>query len=405
MTNFVTTFALARSVSASEFGNFALLYSILLFCNSMQLALLTQPHNVLGVEHQGSTYRLYTTSIAVGQLTFAAVAAGTAFLAALVASARGSEWRYLLVAVGLLVFCWQLQEFVRRVLYTEGRLSGALLNDICSYGGQMLIVLALWRMDRLCVSSALYAIALTSGISAALGIWQLRRSFALGLSAAMLAGNLRFGRWLAAGMLGYWISDQTYILLSAMLLGKDAVGTMMAVHLIFGPSRILSGFLDSILATWFARTLAEGGKRSLDAALRQVQALSAITMGGYCVFAAVLATPILASLYGSKYNGSEALVVLYAIFMLASQMSTVLAGAMKALRLPAEVSKGYAVTSVMAVSLAWPLIQLWNINGAVLGMILTPLAVIAIYSRAYRRWSQRPSVPSESSASPTVTTS
>ena len=44
-TNFATMVLLARGLSQEAFGSFTLIYSVLLFANSLQSGLITKPHN------------------------------------------------------------------------------------------------------------------------------------------------------------------------------------------------------------------------------------------------------------------------------------------------------------------------------------------------------------------------
>lgn len=74
-TNFVTMVLLARGLSREDFGRFTLVYSILMFANALQSALVTQAHNVLGATRHGEDYDRYTTSTAIGQILLAAIAA------------------------------------------------------------------------------------------------------------------------------------------------------------------------------------------------------------------------------------------------------------------------------------------------------------------------------------------
>ena len=71
--NFVTVVLLARGLSQADFGYFTLVYSVLLFANSLQAGLVTQPHNILGATRRGTDYCRYTTSTAVSQLVLAAL--------------------------------------------------------------------------------------------------------------------------------------------------------------------------------------------------------------------------------------------------------------------------------------------------------------------------------------------
>src|SRR5947209_17340030 len=68
-TNFVTMILVARGLgSPAEFGTFTLVYSALLFANILQVAMVTQPHNVLGTGRDGEAYARYTTSCGLTQL-------------------------------------------------------------------------------------------------------------------------------------------------------------------------------------------------------------------------------------------------------------------------------------------------------------------------------------------------
>src|SRR5258708_31273373 len=61
--NFATMVLVAHGLgNLVDFGRFTLVYSALLFANVLQVALVTQPHNVLGAAREGDNYRRYTTS-------------------------------------------------------------------------------------------------------------------------------------------------------------------------------------------------------------------------------------------------------------------------------------------------------------------------------------------------------
>ena len=95
----------------------------MLFANILQFALVTQPHNVLGVTRHGEEYRRYTTTTGLVQLLLALL---LGVVAAIVAG--GARIKQLPITPQLdRAHCfvnrcfWQLQEFIRRVMYTWGR--------------------------------------------------------------------------------------------------------------------------------------------------------------------------------------------------------------------------------------------------------------------------------------------
>ena len=128
--NFVTMVLLARGLGEARFGEFTLVYTALLFANSFQDSLVAQPHNVLGPTRSGRDYVRYTSSTAAMQLLLAAAGAALSLLAGVAAVAAGWHGATLFFAMAAAVVGWQFQEFMRRVMYTEGRLGGAFLNAV-----------------------------------------------------------------------------------------------------------------------------------------------------------------------------------------------------------------------------------------------------------------------------------
>src|SRR4051794_4844783 len=73
--NFITMVALARSLGPAAFGAFTLAYSALLYANSLQGALITQPHNVLGASREAGSAEYRRLSSTAARMQLSAVAA------------------------------------------------------------------------------------------------------------------------------------------------------------------------------------------------------------------------------------------------------------------------------------------------------------------------------------------
>jgi len=383
--NFITMVLAARSMPKAEFGSFTLVYSALLLANVLQSTLITQAHNVLGATREGLDYRVYTSTTGMGQLIFLLIEAIAASVVAAVAALHHSPQTAMLVALVPAICGWQLQEFVRRVLYTEGRLGAAFANDIVSYAGQTAWIALLWRWQTLTGASALYALAWTSVAAAIWGVWQLRGSLTFRFKSAFIVENWRFGKWLAGAELVGWCSSlQMYLYLAALFIGTAATGELKAAQLIFGPTRMLAFFLGNVLPIRFSRALAQGGDAKMHAGLRMVVAVIAPLLGGYCLFAAVFASRLMRMLYGDSYAGNASVLQLYAICAFLNYMQMVVAAALSAKRLTHLIFSSSVYGGVIALSLSWVLIKSLGIDGAVVCMMLTALIVSILYLRAYR---------------------
>lgn len=396
--NFVTMVLLARGLGPAAFGSFALAYTAMLFANSTQTALITQPHNVLGVAFLGDAYRRYTSAAGIGQVLLVAVAALVALVVAGVGRAAGWGATPLLFALAPAIVAWQLQEFVRRVLYTEGRLAAAFANNLISYGGQVAILALLWRAETLSGPAALYVLAGTSAVAAACGVWQLRNSLARSLSLRPLRDNWRFGRWLWGGEFAFWGSSGLYYYLTAAILSAAATGSVRACNVLTGPIVVLLTFLDTILPIRFARTLAEGGERALRREVLVAYAATAPLVIAYSGTLFLVAAPLLDLVYGDQYAGYVSVLRLIAVEVLIGYATRIVTAVLKAQQRPQYIFYGYVVAAIVAISTGWWIIQSLGPRGAVLGWMITWGIVGASCWYGYARSAGRPAIMSAETA-------
>ena len=403
-TNFATMILVARGLaSPAEFGIFTLVYSALLFANILQVALVTQPHNVLGTARAGEAYARYTTSCGVAQLLLVLVEGTLALIAAVVA------WRMHSVAAGMLlalvpsIIFWQLQEFLRRVLYTEGRHAAAFANDLISYGGQTVVLGALWLLDdlsrrgylashhqRLTGTTALCALAGTSAIAVVLGVWQIRGSLSRHLTLSALRENWHFGKWLVGAEVLTWCSSlHMYLYLAAVFVGTAASGDLKAAQTLFGPMRVVAYYLDTVLPIRFARALAGGGEDALHRGLRRVLGRIVGPLAAYCLLVALLAKPLLHLTFGKQYIGASTVLMLYSGYALLTYLQMIVAAALKARRQTRFIFLGSACGVVVALAAGCGFILLFGTNGVLLAMISTAIVVTALYFYAGHRISPR----------------
>ena len=401
-TNFLLMILLARGLSTEAFGGFSLIYSVLLFANALQSALVTQAHNVLGVRYQGEEYARYTTSAAIFQLVLVASLSLLALAAWTFAHISALSEAPLLLALVPSILGWQLQEFARRVLYTERRLAAAFANDLISYGCQSLVIASLWWMEALTAPLALYALAATSAVAAIVGGWQIRGSLCRRVDPAAFRENWHYGKWLtASAFVGHWLSAEAFTYMAAAMLGVAAAGILRAVNLVFGPTRVLYYVFLTMLPIRFSRTLAEDGAPALRAQLRKVHLVAIPTIGGYCLLVAVFAEPLLRLFFGDKYAGNGSVLMLYAALTFFVFMSMIVTAALLANRQTRHVFLSQLLAGVLAIPVGATLIYAVGVRGAVLGMIANNLALYAILNfYLSRSVAPSPSVPREERSEP-----
>ena len=400
--NFLTMVLVARGLhDQDQFGLFVLAYMALLMAGSFQSGLITQPHNVLGAARRRGAYRRYTAATAASQVGVAALLAVGSLLATLLAWALGSPLTPLLLPLAPVVVAWQVQEFCRRVLYTEGRLHAAVVNDSLSYGGQLVLLSTSFWLGMLGGVAALWIIGATSALAAGVGVWQLRRSIHWPTLLNPAAWPIRdwhenwvYGRWLVASeMLGDWLSKRLYLFVGAAVLTPAAAGVLAAAQTLFGPARIPAYACRAVLPSRFARALADQGPVELDRQLRRALLGALPLLGGYCLFAAVFARPLLGLTFGDDYRRHAPIIAMYAAVMFFGYAGMIVSTALRAQQLSRAIFTRRVWASVLGLPVGVPLLFLWGhdggLEGAVLGMATSAVMMCVLYFDAYRRHKAR----------------
>ena len=394
-TNFATGVLTIRALHHDEFGMFSVIYGVLLLCNIFQSTLVTQAHNVLGATRDGDRYKRYTGSAAAGQLGLVGVEALLALPIAIIASLAHWQAAAMLWALIPAIVAWQLQEFVRRVLYTEGRYAAAFWNDVISYGGQTLALALLyaahaWHGYPFTGAIALYVLAATSALGAILGLWQLRHSLVPAVDRHDLDENWHFGKWLLGGeLLGLCSSLLMQVWLVALLLGTMASANLRAVQILFGPTRLIAFFLATVLPIRFARTLHAHGAEALKSQVRHVFLVLAPLVGVYCMLLAVFPQPLLKLVYGKEYAANDAATVLalYSISAFLSYMQMVIAAALTAGRKTRAIFTASRWGCYVALLMSPICIRAFGAPGSIISIIMTTLVGTVLLGIAYHRYS------------------
>ena len=386
--NFALMVFVARALNdPALFGAFALVHSWILLANIPQSGLVTRAHNVLGASRHGRRYVRYTTATGFGSLLIALAVAGAALAAAFVCYICGwGATGLLLLAAAPAVLFWQLQEFLRRVLYTEGRTAEAFINDLISYGGQSALIGSLWLNGRLTGPLAFYSIAAAAGLAAIIGLWQLRTSLGLRLAWAGLRENWNFGKWLVGADVVTWLgSVHAFSYIVATLVGTAASGQLRAAQALFGPARVLGFFLETVLPIRFAKALANYGPAAMHEQLKRAGVTALPLLGAYCLLMGLGARSLTRLVYGEKYAQAGTLVALYAGYAFLSFVMMMIAAALTARRRTRTIFWASLWGGIVALATSWPLIGLFQTPGVIVCMTVGVLVAIAWSWISYQR--------------------
>ncbi len=384
-TNFFTMVLLARALSPAAFGVFTLAYAVLLFMNGIQSALITEPHNVLGATRDGNDYIGYTTAIGLAQLLLIAVSALVTGTAAVIAAFAGWSIAPVLVALTPALVAWQLQEFVRRVLYTKTNVPAAFKNDLLSYGGQIIGIATLWRTGHLTPTGALLVLAATSLLGLLLGLWQvrshLRRSLVADYWSSAIGEQWRFGKWLLGTTLLTWTSGQLYPMLVAGFVSLGATGAMKAMLTIMGPTHLFLNAMGPLFMPRAATAYQQGHAPAARAFFRKILWVTAPLMLIYCLGVAAFAHPVVRLLYGDQYAEYSWFLAILALVYALIYLRTVVTVILRSMGVTAPIFVANLWSTVVVLTLGVAAVYSLGVVGAGLGMIVHGVLVNVILWR------------------------
>lgn len=388
LSNFLATIILARNASPTELGVYGVGFTALRLARSIQEGITIQPMNVIGAGMEEHEFRRYATGTSIVQIALAILGSASVAVGGWILTATGNDVAGpTLFALWFVFLWWQLQEYIRRMMYTRGTVFSAVVNTILANTVRLILMIWLQRQGRLDGIASLDAIGWGALAALLPGLWFTRRF--LGSSWLSLRQtwqrNWDFGRWVLGGTLANWVAVEFYPVLTAGMISFAAAGAYRALQNLVAPIHLLLRAIDTFLTPRAARQFDLGGKTALYRTLRLTYLISGIPILGVLVFAMLFPSQILHLLYGDTYveyaGGVTLMAIFYALWFAYWPMQT----ALKAARFsrPIFIANLTAIVTMFTIGV-WA-IQRWGVFGTIAGQALNSLVVGVILWAAWAR--------------------
>jgi O-antigen/teichoic acid export membrane protein len=386
--NFLATIILARAVSPTELGVYGVGFIALRLVRSIQEGFTVQPMNVFGASMTEADFKRYATSTSLIQIGLALVSAAIVAACGWVLTATGNDVAGpTLFSLWFAFLWWQLQEYLRRALYTRQAVFNAVVNSVLANGVRLALMVLWASQGRLSGIAGLQAIAWGSLAALIPGIWFTRGYWTrryLSLKETWRL-NWNFGRWLIGGMLANWVAVEFYPVLTAGLISFAAAGAYRALQNLVAPIHLLLRATDTFLTPRAADIYKKDGQRALSRTLRLVYLAVGVPVLGILGVAMLFPEQILSFFYGDTYLPYSRGVVLMAIFYALWFAYWPLQTALKAARLsrPIFIANLLAILSMFTIGI-WAILR-WGVYGTIAGQALNALVLsLALWGAWFR---------------------
>jgi O-antigen/teichoic acid export membrane protein len=375
--NFLLAALLARALGIRGYGVFVLALTAVTFVASLQQAWIVAPFVTLWNTRDPAQRGRYESLVLLMQGAFALVSAaliagGThAWVAA---DQRWTEIARVSWPLAGYAAAFLLQDFIRRFFFTRGEPLTAASVDAIAYVGQLGAVAGLAASGALSVETAFAGAGGAFLLAAVYGALRTRatlRGASVRDLASTAAEHWRHSAWMVGSSLLQWSSGNYFLIAAGAVLGAAVPGVIRAAQNIMGLTHVLFLALENVLPGRMARALRNGGKPEL----RRLFGRSLVAVGGFTLAVslavALAAAQLLTLVYGASLRGHGFVLWWFAAIYPLIAITTVQRFALRAALVSRPFFASYAVTSVLSLALAFPLVRGLGLSGAMLGLLLT----------------------------------
>jgi O-antigen/teichoic acid export membrane protein len=383
--NFLTTALLARMLGIRNFGLFSVFYILLQYLNSIQLALIVAPMMTQAPQMQdGAEQQSFLRGMAGYQYLFSLGCGVVAALVAVLEVLHLVPWRMapdVFPPFILTILCFQAQDWFRRYCYAQNRGLTVFWNDLISYLGQVAAFGILWRLHRMNVDTAYYAIAATSFIAFSVGLAREDIKPAWHEVKAAVRHAWAMGRSLLVASQSQWLGSQGILLIVAAIAGVSATGGIRAAMTLMGPVNVLLQLLENVIPVRAGRIFAAGGERQLTAYLRRITIALLAAVGTPILLAAIFAKPIMSAVFGKEYGVYAILVVWQGIYFWLGLINRQLMYYHRTVNNTAALARTAIIVAAVSLSICLPLTWRYGATGGMLALDFGMLLNVVILRR------------------------
>jgi O-antigen/teichoic acid export membrane protein len=375
ISNFLTGILVARAVGAEDFGVYSLLFAGLMVLAGAQNALITGPLRVLGVQSRGSG------AYFKAQVRLQLMLSGVLATGAILVMSFGTHLS--LTAIFTFAFClifFQLQELARIINLTKLTLKSLLIMDVFTNGLRIGLLLFMSMQGILTPISALLAIALScvAGIAVYLGGHGVKGVATMSLS-VVATENWGYGRWILLEGIAYTASTQAYLYFTALWVDKQSAGALNAVLSMLNMVNVLQLGVMAFAIPRARQKLMEYGYYVWRRWMLQVGFVLTVSTAFIMLLVTLFAKPLLVHLYTPFYGDYAYLLPVLASSYVLTALNSVLNAAFLTALLPKAGFMAKAVSGIVTLLLAYPVISKWGVAGAAAGLLATTATWSLVY--------------------------
>ncbi len=387
--NFLTIAAIARPLGPEGLGLFFWAYVVFLFFKAVHIAVIVSPMMSLGPKQDPENEPGYYGTVLVHQAILALVTALLIppVLELLYRFDADIDVRHLALPLIAATLGDQVQDAVRRYLFTKGRPLAAFFNDAIAYMGRLALLFGLPLAAGLVLDSALtfWIMAGLSFTAALVGVFWFDPIKIDGRSVtAVSRSHWDFSKWLFGMSVLQFCSGHAIVMVAGGVLGATAMGAIRSTLNILAPIQVMTLALQNIAPMRASVLYKEHGAGALLTYLVRLSGIGLAISLGIALVGWLFAEEIVGLLYGADFVPYAYLVNWWVIILTVRFLQFPLEVGLRAIEYTRPLFVTVTIEAVFGLGTAYFLAAWFGIPGTMTGLIVAhiiPVTVLTILLR------------------------
>jgi len=384
--NFLVVVLLARFLGVDDFGRFTIAWLILLFSSSLVMAVVVFPMLSTAPQLKGGEKKEYIVGCIGSYLFGSAIWVFVGVVAYVLSShIESGGIRTLIFPLIVCVVFVNLQEVCRRSLVALNKMRLVLISDVVTYGGRFILVVAFGLFDGLSIEIGLWLCAGSSVFGVLVCASTL--GFQGGLYSCTITAwrtNKGSAKWLLPSGVMQWTSINLFVVCAAYLIGPASVATLRVCQSLLSVFNVLIQGLENLIPPKASLIYSEGGKSALKNYLVRCSLVGTLPFLGLIVFSFLWGEFVVVAIYGGDYENITSILTIYSISYVFMYLVVPVRAGLRTIGKTKIWFLSYLVSSLFSICLVYYLETTYFLVGAVSGMLIANIIIIAISSAGLR---------------------
>lgn len=383
--NFILGLVLIRLLGLEQYGLFALLWMGVLFGLSLHQAFISKPLMTLAIGQKKDAQHNYFHVLWKMQFFFGSALVvllsgltyvGTMFM-------EIPTWMEFVPIITLIAICYLLQDFIKKTFFIKKVYEKPLVIDGLNY---TLLFLGLFYLHFTESASLKHILICMGGSYVVSTFLYSKRLFLKNKKAAMstygdlLKKHYHFSSWLLGTSILQWFSGNFFLIAAASTLGTTAVGAVRMAQNLVGLCHVLFLAMENIVPAEAAQLFLQKNNKILVKYLLNIGLkIGAIALLILAIMA-IAAPNLIHWIYGASFVSYSYVVWGYCLLYIFVYIGYPFRYFFRTIQFTKPIFIAYCFSTFFSLMAAFPMIQHGGITGLLIGLILSQIITLLVYT-------------------------